>query len=164
MDIPIGWKDRCLFLHTSSSVRFLFADQKTEDVFDPTGQETKERVTVDPDEVFGVDGSRGVANVIIKWPGAKKQSTLAIQELKKITRHSYTADDSGNFVPVIGFECRGLEPTRCHTPNSGFSAKGLSGRKFEDIDLSLDEWCDYDEKKELSVGIYDVEWKFEISR
>jgi hypothetical protein len=32
------------------------------------------------------------------------------------------------------------------------------------VDLSNKEWCDYDEKAELSVGVYELEWKFEVKK
>jgi hypothetical protein len=44
---------------------------------------------------------------------------------------------------------------------NGWSAESSeSGKPFEDIDLSEKEWVDYDEKSNLSVGIFDVESQF----
>lgn len=36
----------------------------------------------------------------------------------------------------------------------------LTGKKFEDVDLSEKEWVDYDEKNQTSVGVYELEWQF----
>lgn len=36
----------------------------------------------------------------------------------------------------------------------------ISGKKFEDVDLSEKEWVDYDEKNQTSVGVYELEWNF----
>ena len=42
-------------------------------------------------------------------------------------------------VPIMGFECRNLDPVRWH-PRDGFTVTSASGKKvFEDVDLS-DEW------------------------
>lgn len=38
------------------------------------------------------------------------------------------------------------------------------GKKFEDVDLSEKEWCEYCEKSDASVGIYGLESKFEVHR
>jgi hypothetical protein len=35
------------------------------------------------------------------------------------------------------------------------------GKKFEDVNLEEKEWCDFDEKKDVPVGIYEVESRFE---
>merc|ERR1712154_144636 len=45
----------------------------------------------------------------MKWDGSKKQSSIKIMEGM---RQTVTSEDSenGNWVPIIGFECRGLEP------------------------------------------------------
>lgn len=147
-----------LRIYQNDSVDFLFNQ-------DPCGIDIKERVTIDPKDHFEIEGSRGDANLVMKWPDSRKQATLNIQEIKNVTRDVYTLEDSGTFVPVIGLECRGLEPFRCHTPSTGFSAKSIGGKTFEDIDLSDGgEWCDYDVKKDLSVGIYEVEWLCDIHK
>ncbi len=36
-----------------------------------------------------------------------------------------------------------------------------SGTKFGDVDLSEGEWVEYDEKLGDSIGIYDLEHKFQ---
>jgi hypothetical protein len=44
---------------------------------------------------------------------------------------------------------------------AGFLVETTSGTRFEDVDLSEKEWCDYDDKLGDSVGIYDLEYKLE---
>lgn len=53
----------------------------------------------------------------------------------------YAADDDGNFVPIIGFDCRGLEPIHWHpeVDSSGmyFMYVHLLGRLLELLDLDV---------------------------
>lgn len=44
----------------------------------------------------------------------------------------------------------------------GFVCQGEeSGLQFDEVDLTELEWVDYDEKATCSVGITELEWKFE---
>ena len=43
-------------------------------------------------------------------------------DVKKLTRDAITAEDSGTFVPIMGFDCRGLEITKWH-PTEGLLVK-----------------------------------------
>ena len=73
-------------------------------------------------------GSRGTANFVISFD--KREASISFTEVKgKVillsciflwpphslkllqVRRQYTADDSGKFVPVVAFECRGAEPS-----------------------------------------------------
>ncbi|KAF1786071.1 Protein of unknown function DUF866, eukaryotic [Phytophthora cactorum] len=124
------------------------------DVKEPRGDEKREAVFVSDEEAV---------HFTLKWPGANKPSQLTVvRDVKKLTRE-VTGADSGEFVPFVGFECRGLEPYAWH-PESGYRVVS-AGRHaaFEDVDLSED-WADYDEEGEQSVGIYNVEWKFEVHK
>ncbi|KAL4162998.1 hypothetical protein KRP22_015113 [Phytophthora ramorum] len=96
---------------------------------------------------------------------AGRQQTLAAHgSARRQEAHARnSAADSGEFVPFVGFECRGLEPYAWH-PESGYRVIS-AGRHaaFDDVDLS-DDWADYDEEGEQSVGVYSVEWKFEVHK
>ncbi|EAT48118.1 AAEL000847-PA [Aedes aegypti] len=73
---------------------------------------------------------------------------------------SYTADDSGKLKTIVAFDCRGVEPV-AFSPRSGWIAKATEGGpKFEDIDLSEDDWVEYDQKNNNSVGVYEFEADF----
>ncbi|KAG7383125.1 hypothetical protein PHYPSEUDO_003997 [Phytophthora pseudosyringae] len=133
------------------------------DVTEPRGDERREAVFVSDEEVVDVAGGRGAAHFTLKWPGATKAATLTVvRDVKKLTR-AVTGEDSGAFVPLVGFECRGLEPCAWH-PESGYRVVS-AGRHaaFSDVDLS-DDWAEYDEEGEQSVGVYGVEWKFEVHK
>ncbi|PHJ15514.1 duf866 domain-containing protein [Cystoisospora suis] len=131
------------------------------DVRQSAGEERRENVTFSADQSFDIPNSRGKANFLVRWDGSKQASTINIQDIKNVTRRTYTAEDSGKFVPVVAFECRGAEPVACHA-SSGYVVKSRKST-FQDVDLSED-WADYDQEANESVGIYNVEFEFEVSR
>ncbi|DAZ93247.1 TPA: hypothetical protein N0F65_007947 [Lagenidium giganteum] len=133
------------------------------DVKDSTSDEKRDAVVVSDEEVVEVAGGRGDVHFTLKWPGAKKPSQLTVvRDVKKLTR-VITGNDSGEYVPFVGFECRGLEPTAWY-PGSGYVVTS-AGRtaQFEDVDLA-DDWADYDGEAEQSVGVYQVEYKFQVHK
>lgn len=72
----------------------------------------------------------------------------------------YTEADVGKFKSIVNFDCRGIEPIE-FTPRAGWIAKGVeNGQTFEDIDLSEDDWAEYDEKNKQSVGITEFKSQF----
>ena len=70
------------------------------------GDEVKEGVYVSSEEEVAMSGSRGVAHFVMKFPGGSKEVSLNVQQIKGTTR-AYTLDDSGSYVPIVAFECRG---------------------------------------------------------
>ena len=73
---------------------------------------------------------------------------------------SYDAENSGSFKRIVSFECRGMEPTD-FSPRTGWSAKGAETTTMFSVDLTDDDWCDFDERASESVGVYEVEHRFE---
>lgn len=72
----------------------------------------------------------------------------------------YTHEDSGKFKTIVIFDCRGAEPT-AFSPRIGWIVKSAeNGQTFEDVDLSEDDWVDYDQKNNNSVGIYEFSSQF----
>ena len=131
------------------------------DVKQANSDEIREGVFVSAAEEHELTGSRGTANFVLKWPGSKKESYINVQEVKNLTRF-VTGADSGQFVPIVGFECRGLEPIKWH-PREDFIVESEGGALFEEVDLS-DDWADYDEENDLSVCIQEIESKFEVHK
>ncbi|KAK9842024.1 hypothetical protein WJX81_004623 [Elliptochloris bilobata] len=129
------------------------------DVKDSTGDDVREGVRVSSADDVELPGSRGSANFALKWVrDARHPAHLTLAPLKGVTR-PYSAADDGKWVGVVGMECRGLEPIRWQ-PEAGFCVETPSGTVFEDVDLSED-WAEYDEKAGTSVGVYELESKFE---
>lgn len=73
---------------------------------------------------------------------------------------AYTADDAGNFKTIVVFDCRGVEPVE-FAPRTGWKVQSSeNGQSFEDVDLSEDDWVEYDQKNKNSVGVYEFASKF----
>lgn len=70
------------------------------------------------------------------------------------------AGHAGQWVSVLGLECRGVVPVRWR-PFRDFIAESTEGHYFEDVDLSEGDWAEYDEENDLSVSITNVEAKVE---
>jgi hypothetical protein len=107
-----------------------------------------------------LEGSRGEANFIIKWPGSSGQAYIKLLSNVKGVKTSYNAEDSGNFVTILAMECRNVEPTTWY-PSLDFLICSSGGKQFENVDLSEKEWADYDEENDLSVSIMNLEYKIE---
>ena len=79
-----------------------------------------------------------------------------------------TADDDGQFVPFIAFECRGLEPVSyAPTSDDPWRVVSAGGVAFEGADLSEaagDGWAEYDEKAGIPVGISGLETEFRVHK
>lgn len=134
------------------------------DVAEPTGDGIRPRITFSSKDVVELHNSRGVANFALKWEGAMKQAYLTMMEVKNVTQNVYTAANSEAWVPIVAFDSRGLQPTACHSPNLGITVISTGGQKFEHADFSDDEWCDYDQNAEQSVGVYNIHWNFTVHR
>mmetsp|Transcript_6497 Transcript_6497/g.10624 ORF Transcript_6497/g.10624 Transcript_6497/m.10624 type:complete len:159 (-) Transcript_6497:166-642(-) len=121
--------------------------------------ERKEGVTVCATDELELSGSRGHANFVMKWPGEKHESYIKIVHVKKVTPQ-YGAEDSGSMKPILGLECRGLEIERW-IPGDDFVVESTSGVIFENVDLTENDWADYDERNDESVSITDLEYRIE---
>lgn len=73
---------------------------------------------------------------------------------------AYTADDAGNYKTIVVFDCRGVEPFE-FSPRAGWTVQSAeNGQSFEDVDLSDDDWVEYDQKNKNSVGVYEFASQF----
>lgn len=110
-------------------------------------------------DVEALDGSRGEANFVVKFPGASSQSYIKLVAVKNV---SGEYNKSGQWVTILGMECRGLVPVTW-IPGIDFNATSTGGTQFDGIDLTEKEWADYDEENELSVSVMNLESKIETS-
>ena len=135
------------------------------DVKDAQSSEEKDGVFVCRDEVVEIDGSKGDTNFAMRFPDCKKQCTITFTDVKKLTRDSIEAGDSGEFVPIMGFDCRGLEITKW-TPTEGLVVKSTGGTTWEDVNLGEDPdgWFEYCEQGGESVGITELEFEFRVEK
>ena len=146
--------------------------------------ETREKIVFNPSETLEQDeGDREPPHhFAVRWEGQKKFSTLIVLDdagaksaFKKMKKkggkkkggggevdvpRDMTADDSGEYVPILAMECRGIEPYAFHPLGNEFKAISSGGAVFEeDVDLSEGDWGDYDEENDEAVGVNDFESK-----
>ena len=121
-------------LENIGSIKFPANLQYCLDVKDAQSDEEKKGVYMCADEIAEIDGSKGDANFVMRFPDCKKQCTVTFTDVKGVTREEYTEEDSGTFVPIRAFDCRGLELTNW-TPNGGLIARSKEGTVWEDVDL-----------------------------
>lgn len=82
----------------------------TTQVKNSSGEDVREGVYVSNTEEHELSGSRGTANFRLKWvKDTRHEAYMNVQQVKGVTR-ALTAADEHKFVPIIGFDCRGLEP------------------------------------------------------
>ena len=143
--------------------------------------ETRDKIVFNPSETLDRDESdrEPPHHFALKWEGSKKYSTLTVlsaDEAKSVMKRlskkggkkggadggevgiprDVTNDDSGNYVPVLAMECRGLEPYAFHILGNEFKVKSVGGTVFdEDVDLSDGDWGEYDEEYDAAVGVND---------
>ena len=137
--------------------------------------EVREKVVVDRSEFLeqAENAREPPHHFQLKWEGSKKQSTLAIVDeaaiktaLKKKKKveapRDYTADDSGEWVPIVAVECKGLEPTAFFAMGNDFVVTSTGGVEFvDDVDISEGDWGEYDDEHDAAVSLTDIEFKWE---
>ncbi|KAK9478165.1 hypothetical protein V1514DRAFT_331796 [Lipomyces japonicus] len=116
-------------------------------------------------ELHPLSGSRGEANFVWKCKACRRESSASFKPtssaaaVTKVVTVPYTIDDSGKWKNVVDIETRGLEFVE-FKPDGAWQCKSeANGAIFEDLDLTSDEWYDYDEKAAAEVSITNVSWE-----
>ena len=103
--------------------------------------------------VLDEEGAKSAMKKIKKKGGKNKDSEIS-------EPRDVTADDSGEYVPILAMECRGLEPYAFHPMGGEFKVVSEGGVSFEeDVDLSEGDWAEYDEENDAAVSINEFESK-----
>jgi len=123
------------------------------------GEENEKWVGITSDETSSMNGSRGTANLVMKCKFCKRENSIDIVEGS--SKH-YTFDDSGKFVPLITFDCRGVDITAVDL-RTGFVCEGEKRKQFN-VDFSDGDWVDFDESINESIGIYNPTSKIEKTK
>ena len=141
-----------------------------------SGDEIRENVVFNPSETLEQDESAREPphHFCLKWEGSKKTSILQALDDKEVAAalkkkkykgdkpRQYTGDDSGNWVPLLAVECRGLEPYAFHPMGEEFVVTSQGGKIFtEDVDLSEGDWADYDEENDAAISLSEIEFKID---
>eukprot|EP00729_Bicosta_minor_P002985 gene2985-8621_t len=127
--------------------------------------EVKEGVFISSEREFELEGSRGIANFMMKFPGSSKQVTVTVLNDLKDVLMPLTKEEGGAIdVPIAAFECRGCEPVKW-TPTGGYTCKGAgSAEKTFEVDFEDDEWADYDDANDASVQITEITHRFVVHK
>ena len=124
-----------------------------------SGSETRSDVWLDPAILVEAPGGRSETNLVITFEGASKPATVNVVPCDA-TSTEYTEANSGQFVAIACFECRGCEVTG-YSVQSEWIVVGESGCEFtEEVELNED-WCDYDEEAGVSPEISEFAYKIE---
>ncbi|KAK9875787.1 hypothetical protein WA026_009578 [Henosepilachna vigintioctopunctata] len=110
-------------------------------------------------ESKGYPCKNGKTNVhfLAKCKLCGRENTLSILEG---TNGIYHNQDQGKFKSIVTFACRGIEPFE-FTPTIGWIVKVAdSGTIYKDVNLTENEWVDYDDTISKCVGIYDFKSQF----
>ncbi|XP_030554369.1 UPF0587 protein GA18326 [Drosophila novamexicana] len=96
-------------------------------------------------------------NFYMKCKMCARENSIDVVEKSNVP---YTAEDAGKFKTIVVFDCRGVEPVE-FSPRTGWKVvSSENGQSFEDVDLSEDDWVEYDQKNKNSVGVYEFASKF----
>ena len=145
----------------------------TIDVKQGQSDETRESVTISREDEVPLDGSRGIANLVLSdWKASCSVLTAdefttrfkKKKEALKETPRPVTDEDSGCWVPVVAFEARGLDVVRWRLREGDVSVRSAAGYPFEEVDLSDGDWADYDVEADAPVALSDIETKVELVR
>lgn len=144
----------------------------TLDVREGGGTEVRKAVEVSSAQQHELAGSKGTAHFVMKFDkSSRSEACINILDpsttpaLKGVLGPVTGADcEAGRFVAVAAFECRGLEPVG-YSPGNDFVIKAAnSSCQWQDVDLSLGEWTEYDDKAQESVGVYSIESQFKLHK
>mmetsp|Transcript_43596 Transcript_43596/g.136794 ORF Transcript_43596/g.136794 Transcript_43596/m.136794 type:complete len:159 (-) Transcript_43596:696-1172(-) len=128
------------------------------DVQASDSDEVRTEVVVCEDEEVELTSGRGTANFKCKFPGSSKEASCSITTHADV--RAINGEEDGDFVAVVAFECRGLEPVKFY-PREDFAVQSPGGKVFTEVDLSDGDWADYDDEADISVSITEFEYTIE---
>lgn len=112
-------------------------------------------VTFNRFEHYEAKGSRGSFNLVFRCKGCQTEHTVAVER----TKRKLTNEDVGKSVPILDIDSRGLELLE-FIPLGAFRCRGAgSPTVFDNVDISENEWYDYDDKAVKEVSIVGVKWE-----
>lgn len=95
------------------------------------------------------------------WPNSSPTSTLQRESSATIKSGPtpYVISSPPKPQNILMFECRGCEFTEFKPEGDWLATGEESGTKFLAIDLSEEEWFEYDEKAGQEVSVKEVKWE-----
>lgn len=147
------------------------------DVKNGMSDEVREKVTISSADEYELEGSRGISNLVLKFSDSNEKASCSIlsdedfkgkfkkkKEAMKSCPRALTADDSGEWVPIVAFEARGMDVTRLVLGKDDLVVHSTGDTIFDEVDLSEGDWADYDAEADVSVSITDAQTKVELVR
>ncbi|XP_004291014.1 PREDICTED: UPF0587 protein C1orf123 homolog [Fragaria vesca subsp. vesca] len=115
------------------------------------GELTQKETALSLSESVPLPVGKGNTNLIqkCKFCGREGTITMVPGRGRPLTQE---LSEAGKSTPVMAFECRGYEPVD-YVFGGGWKARSLAGTTFDNVDLSEDEFAEYDEKGECPVMI-----------
>ncbi|CAC9699121.1 conserved protein, unknown function [Plasmodium reichenowi] len=141
------------------NVKRLFCDDEYLWIFnirDSTSSLTRDNIQFRKTDILEIPNSRGTANFMIKWTEYPKYSTINFVNTKNSC--SYEEVNNNEWRDFASFECRGIELID-FIPSNNFIVEDTKGKLYYDVNLSDQNWCDYNEEHEMCVGIYNLEYE-----
>ena len=118
-----------------------------------------------------------LSNLVLKFQDSAEKASCSIlgdedfksrfkkkKEALKQAPRALTAEDSGEWVPIVAFEARGMDVTKFHLGRGDLVVHSEGDAIFDDVDLGDGDWADYDADADCSVSITDATTKVELVR
>lgn len=126
--------------------------------------ELRESVILCRDEMVEVPSSRGTANLILKVDNNQYATISIIDDPNKVkTSISSEDSESGRYVGVVAFDCRGCL-VKSWRPTGFYTVRTPNGTEFTEVDLQSGEWYDVDPSTNQPVSIMSVKYEIEQFR
>ncbi|GAA0155023.1 hypothetical protein LIER_12849 [Lithospermum erythrorhizon] len=126
------------------------------------GEVTSKETCVTLSETVPLTKSKGTTNLVQKCKFCGRDGTITMIPGRG-SPLTLELSESGKFAPLMAFDCRGFEPMD-FVFATGWRAESIEGTKFDEIDLSGDDFTEYDEKGECPVMISNFRATFEVSK
>lgn len=125
------------------------------------GEVTEKETYVVLGDVVPIPKSRGQANLVQKCKFCGRDGTITMIQG---SGRPLTGDDceAGKYAPLMSFDCRGLEPFEYSFGGDQWKVETTAGTVFENVDLSVGDWAEYDEKGNMPVSVSNLKSRFDV--
>ncbi|EOY29848.1 Uncharacterized protein TCM_037251 isoform 1 [Theobroma cacao] len=124
------------------------------------GELSQRETCVSLGESIPLPVGKGTTNLIQKCKFCLREGTITMipGQGRPLTHKD---SEAGSYAPLMLLDCRGHEPVG-FIFGGGWKVESLEGTKFEDVDLSGDDFAEYDEKGECPVMISNLRATFDV--
>ncbi|KAJ4953632.1 hypothetical protein NE237_030464 [Protea cynaroides] len=126
------------------------------------GELSQKETCVSLGETVPMPNGRSTTNLVQKCKLCGREGTVLLIPGRGRAL-TLEASESGEYTPLMLFDCRGLEPVG-FVFGDGWKAESTSGTKFDGIDLSQGEYADYDENGQFPVMVSNLRAIFVVDK